>query len=69
MIGYVILLIPVAVEWFGDEYILFFNLFSVSQDKFMAPGKVFLLIAIGVLAILGIYLAGCKIWREKEFYG
>lgn len=69
MIGYVIILIPVAVEWFGSEFVLFFNLFSISQDKFIDPRKIFILIGIGALAVFGIYLAGCKIWREKEFYG
>ena len=39
MIGYVILLIPVAVEWFGDEYILFLQSFFCFTRQVYGSGK------------------------------
>ena len=69
VLGYFVLLIPIAVEWFGNEFIVFFNLFSISQRNFMKPIKVLGLMMAGLILLYAIYLVGCKLWKEKEFYG
>ena len=66
--GYLVLGTIMVVEWCSEDVGIFLNLFCIKYGNFRFPWTVWLLIGGGSLLILGAYLTGRNVWKDKEFY-
>lgn len=66
--GVMPLIVIVVVEWVWTKCTIFFNLFCISQMQFKKPVNVLCLLLAGIALLVILYIAGNKVWKEKEFY-
>lgn len=57
------------VEWKFEDISLFFHFFTISQDYFVTPWTIWIVLGVGCVAVVACYYLGSRIWKKKEFYG
>lgn len=67
--GIMLLVVFGVAEWVFSKWMVFFNLFSISQTHFITREYAIGILVFGCILLTVSYLIGRKIWKEKEFYG